>query len=692
MEKKNWSVEDLFSFKTLGSMDLSPDGKRVVFTIQTVDREEDKTKTRLFLWEEGKSRPLTFSGKDHSPRFSPDGEKIAFLSDRKEQPQVFLLSLEGGEPWHLETEQEVKSFFWHPNGESLIFTADDFCKEEGWIPYPGAPENDGLRIKEMEKSPAKEKEKEKDKDDKKANKVKVINTFKYRFDGKGYLGHKVQQVYHLKLPGGFDEKPDVEMITGGDFSHSDPAVDPSGRFLAVVANYDDKEGMDPKKNILLWDMELGEEYMLYQGSGPIFSSCWSYCGNYLFFAGHDQKEGLSTTTHLWKLAVGNFVKNIQNGDNPDSLDKEQAENLLKEIDRPVGAYVQSEPRAGKGDFLICREDGAYFLLTKNGVPGLFRAGEDGQFEEILYDREQIITGFFINSRGLIYSAARGDKMDELYRLTNGEEQVLTDFNGPLLKERKVIKPREINYPSKDGKEIQGWVYYPSGNDKEKFPLLLLIHGGPHGAYGPSFMFRAQFFANRGYAVLLTNPRGSESYGQEFASCIDRDWGKLDYEDIMAGVDAVVKKGNIDEENIFAHGWSYGGYMACWLPTQTDRFKAICAGASVSNMLSGYGTSDITLSDEWEYGSCPWENPLHLMEHSPLSHVEKVNTPMLLMHGENDMRCPPGQSEEFFIALKRLGKEVTMVRYPGEFHGIKTPKHREDFFNRLFAWFEYFREN
>lgn len=690
MEKKNWSIEDLFLLQTPGSMELSPDGKRVVFTVHTVDREEDKSKSRLFLWEGGKSRPLTFSGKDHSPRFSPDGEKLAFLSDRKEKSQIYLLSLEGGEPWQLETEQDIKSFFWHPSGESIIFTADEFCKEESWEPYPGAPENDGLRIKEIEKTA--EKEKDKEKDEKKPNKVKVINTFKYRFDGKGYLGHQVQQVYRLKIPKGYDDNPEIEMITGGDYSHSDPAVDPSGRFLAVVANYDDREGMDPRKNILLWDMERGEEFMLYKGPGPIFSLCWSYCGKYLYFAGHDQQEGLSTTSHLWKIAVGNLVEKIKKGENPDPLDKDQAKDLLNAIDRPVGAYVQSEPRAGKGDFLICKEDGVYFLLTKNGVPGLFLATEDDRIEEILYDRERIITGFFINSQGLIFSGARGDKMDELYRLTKGKEQVLTDLNGPLLKEREVIKPREINYPSADGKEIQGWVYYPPGVDNQKFPLLLLIHGGPHGAYGPSFMFRAQFFASKGYVVLLTNPRGSESYGQEFASCIDGDWGNLDYKDIMAGVDAVIKKENIDEENIFAHGWSYGGYMACWLPTQTDRFKAICAGASVSNMLSGYGTSDITLSDEWEYGGRPWENPLHLMEQSPLSHVEKINTPMLLMHGENDMRCPPGQSEEFFVALKRLGKEVTMIRYPEEFHGIKRPKHREDFFNRLWAWFEYFRKN
>ncbi len=688
MGKKPWKVNDFFSLKCPGSFELSPDGKKVVFTVQSVDREEDKTKTRIFLWEKGESRPITFSGKDRSPAFSPDGKKIAFLSDRNDRPQLFLMFLEGGEPVHLETAQDVNSFFWHPDGKSIIFSANEFCKEENWQPYPGSPPEDSKRIKQIEESHLQEKDKDKEKE-KKENKVKVINTFKYRFDGIGYLGHKVQQIYQLILPEDPEKKPEVKKITRGDFSHEDHAIDSSGRFLAIVANYDDPEGLDPKKDILLWDTKKEEVYTLYRGPGPVFKPCWSTCGNYLYFAGNDLKEGLSTTNHLWQLEVGGFLERIKSGEKPQPLGKGQARNLLAEIDRPVGAYVQSEPRAGKGEFIFSVEEWIYFLLTDNGVPGLFRVNSCGEMEKVLFERNRVVTGFHVNSQGLIFASATGHQLDEIYRLQGGKEEKLTDLNGAFFEEREVFKPEEINYKSKDGEEIQGWVYYPSGGGQH--PLLLFIHGGPHGAYGPSFMFRAQLFASMGYAVFLPNPRGSETYGQAFASCIDGDWGNLDYEDVMAGVDAVVARGNIDEGNIFAHGWSYGGYMACWLPTQTDRFKAICAGASVSNMLSGYGTSDITLSDEWEYGSQPWEDPLHLMKQSPLAHVKNVKTPMLLMHGENDMRCPPGQSEEFFIALKRLGKEVTMIRYPGEFHGLRQPKHREDLFNRLVAWFEYYRE-
>ena len=216
----------------------------------------------------------------------------------------------------------------------------------------------------------------------------------------------------------------------------------------------------------------------------------------------------------------------------------------------------------------------------------------------------------------------------------------------------------------------------------------MIHGGPHGWYGPQFMPQAQQFAGRGYVVLLTNPRGSESYGQEFSCIIDKNWGDRDYADVMSGVAYVLDRGIVDKDNMFVYGWSYGGYLTCWVVTQTGRFKAACAGASVTNLLSDYGTSDITLADEWEYGGQPWRDSEHLLKHSPLSYAEDVTTPILLMHGENDMRVPIGQTEEFYVALKRMGKPAVMVRYPGEFHGPRRPLHRVDLAERLLAWFDY----
>ncbi len=690
MKKTPWSVDDFFALKCPGSPELAPDGKKAVFTVQNLNREEDKTISRIFFYDGQDYRPLTSSGKDSSPRFSPDGQQVAFISNRTEKSQLFLLPLQGGEPRQLETEKEVKSFFWHPDGKSLIFAAGEISKEEDWQPYAGAPPGDGERLRKLAQKGDKEERKKEEKEEEKENRVRVINSFRYRFDGKGYLGHTVQQIYQLTIPAGYDEKPEVEQLTRGDYNHEHPALDPSGRYLVVVANYRDLEGMDPCRDLWIWDLDKKEGYLIYKGPGPIFSPHWSHCGSFIYFGGHDMQAGLSTTSHLWRLGVQESIQEIAEDKIPRELGVEQAENLLKNKDRPVGSYVQSEPRGGGGSFIHSRQDGVYFTMTVDGVPGIFRADNSGEIEEILYSRDQVITSFHTNEQGLIFTSATGDRLDEVYIFGSEQKEPITNLNGDLFTQREIVRPQEINYSSSDGQKVQGWVYYPSSG--ANYPLMLLIHGGPHGAYGPSFSFKAQLFASQGYVVFLPNPRGSESYGQEFARCIDTDWGNLDYEDIMAGVKTVVDRGNIDRDNLFAHGWSYGGYMACWLPTQTEKFKAICAGASVSNLLSGYGTSDITLSDEWEYGGKPWENPDKLMKHSPLHHVEKVRTPLLLMHGENDMRCPPGQSEEFFIALKRLGQEVVMIRYPDEFHGLRRPRHREDFYQRLLAWFNHYRDS
>ena len=202
---------------------------------------------------------------------------------------------------------------------------------------------------------------------------------------------------------------------------------------------------------------------------------------------------------------------------------------------------------------------------------------------------------------------------------------------------------------------------------------------------------AQIFAAQGYVVLYTNPRGSTTYGQDFTCAIDKNWGVVDYLDIMRGVDEVIDRDLADPERLFVHGWSFGGYMTCWLVTQTNRFRAACGGAIVANMLSGYGTSDIIWSDEYEYGGQPWKDYVHLIERSPIGHVHKVETPIMLLHGEDDLRCPIGQSEEFYASLRRLGKDAVMIRYPGEYHGLRRPLHRVDRYERLLAWFNHYQE-
>ena len=379
------------------------------------------------------------------------------------------------------------------------------------------------------------------------------------------------------------------------------------------------------------------------------------------------------------LNLGDFLSRLATEEMPAPLGSDSAINITRRFDR------------GAGSASFWSKDQFFFLLADRGTYTISKTTGCGRVTTVLRDYDRSFGGIHGNGEVLVYLASQINVPEELYLSIHGQESLVSNVNTELAGTLALGAWEKITYHSDDGQEIDGWVVYPIGfTAGEKYPLVMMIHGGPHGWYGPQFMPQVQQFAGRRYVVLMTNPRGSESYGQDFACVIDKNWGDRDYADVMAGVDYVLDRGFVDEEIVFVYGWSYGGYLTCWVVTQTGRFKAACAGASVTNMLSDYGTSDITLADEWEYGGQPWKDGAHLLKHSPLSFAANVTTPLLLLHGENDMRCPIGQTEEFYVALKRMGKEAVMVRYPGEFHSPRRPLHRVDLAERLLAWFDYHR--
>lgn len=674
MKRRPLGPEDIYNIRTVGRAELSPDGKQIVYVVQRMDKEEDQAFTDLYLAEveSGQVRRLTATGKDNNPRFSPDGSRIAFTSCRSGKEQIWILELAGGEAWHLPTREAVASIQWGPDGKNIFYAAKVFSKPPGWVPYPGAPQGDGERLRALA---AKEKAEAQD------NAVKVITSFRYRVDGTGYLGEKKNHIFICPVPSQRpleDLEPQGRQITAGDWNCGSYAVSPDGKYLAVASYHGDSPELAGKTDLWLYEVATGQESLLYDAPGPTHSPLWSPCGSFLAFIGHDRRCGLSTTSQLWLL----------NLDRQGPQTQWDAIPITLPLDRPVGAYAGAELSLGGGHKLFWRGEELFFLMSDGGVSGLYKTDTAGQVEPVLVDSGRSLTSVHGQGEILIYTASCPDQLEELYVNIGGEERPVTGINTQFVQGIAMGPWEYMPYKSSDGQQVDGWIIYPTDFQAgKKYPLLLLIHGGPHGAYGPSFRFIGQQFAGRGYLVLYTNPRGSETYGQEFACCIDRDWGNKDYADIMAGVDALIARGLVDEGRLFAHGWSYGGYMCCWIATQTDRFKAICAGASVTNLLSDYGTSDITLSDEWEYGGQPWKDAQHLLARSPLAHVENVRTPLLLLHGENDLRCPISQTEEFYIALKRLGKDVVMIRYPNEFHSLRRPLHQVDRYQRLLAWFK-----
>lgn len=685
---------DIYAIRCVGDPQLSPDGKLLAYTVLRIDEEKDKGLTDIFLadLEGGQTRRLTNSGKDSAPRFSPDGRRIAFVSSRNEKSQLFVIDLGGGEAWPVPTDEAVTGApTWFPDGKLIAYNASVFSHPDDWRPYAGAPEYDAQRLREIAKR-ANETEKNGD-DKKKANEVKVITRLHYRHDGIGYFGDLRRHVFVTPVPDtapAGELKPAGRQITHGDSDFGAPAISPDGRSLVVDANRSEQADYEHKRDLWLYDVESCDAALLYSAAGPSANPRWSPDGDMIAFEGHDFSRNVSTTGDLWLLNVREFMAGIRAGGHPSALTQACAVNVTRPLDRPFGAHSGSELRGSGGDQLYWAGSELYFIMSDHGAGGVYKTSADGCVTPVLVDPARAISAISGDGTRLAYLASEVDRLEEVFLADGAGGQPIARANDGFSADVTLAKWEKFTYKSADCTEIDGWLIYPVGYEPgRKYPLMLLIHGGPHGAYGPGFNFMGQLFAARGYAVLFTNPRGSTTYSQDFTCAIDKDWGALDYADILAGVDVIIDRGLADPDRLYVQGWSFGGYMTCWIVTQTGRFRAACGGASVSNLHSDYGVADILWADEWEYGGQPWRDAAHLLARSPLTHVEQVRTPLLLLHGESDLRVFTTQSDEFYAALKRLGKDVVMVRYPGEYHGFRRPLHRVDRYERTLAWFEHY---
>lgn len=705
MDRRPIAPEDLFGFKCFGDARLSPDGTKVAYVRQYHDLGKEKSFTDIWLYsiDTGESRKLTNSGKDRSPRWSPDGRLLAFTSDRSGKSQIWVIDPSGGEAWRIPTKEAVQGeFVWSPDGNRIFFTSSAFSKPEEWHPYPGAPEDDRTRAVDQANRALKSKDEKPKSEDKKPNDIKVITRLRYRMDGQGYFGDLRRHVFWVKVP---KEPPgDAEeaatLLTMGDYDHSLPDITPDGRYAVLSALRRDDADYHTMSDLWLFEVESRKAVLLYDAPGPAHGPRISPDGRYVSFFGHDRARNVSTRTDLYILPVADFLEAASREEAPGPLTAKDAVNVTGHLDRAAGSMGGSEPRFGGGGGVVWQGADAYFPLVDHGETFIYRAsrnaggtGEGWRLDNVLGSQGRALGGFDIRSGVLAFQSSTPETPEDIFIVRDGNETRVTQENDEFLTKLALGSHEKFLYRSDDGQELDGWLIYPYGYETgKKYPLVLLVHGGPHGAYGSSFMFSAQFFASRGYAVAYCNPRGSTSYGQDFMAVIDGDWGNKDYRDVMACVDAVVEKGIADPDNIFLHGWSYGGYWTVWAVTQTDRFRAACAGACVANLHSDYGTSDIMWADEHEYGGKPWEKADLLLDRSALSHVEKVTTPVLLLHGENDLRCPISQSEQFYVGLKRLGKTAVMIRYPEEYHGLRRHLHRVDRYKRMLAWFEYYKNS
>ncbi|GGK23573.1 putative peptidase YuxL [Caldalkalibacillus thermarum] len=661
MRKRPLEAEDLFKLKLVGDPQVSPGGDKVAYVLTQMDLEKDGYTSSVYVsdWRDaGKQWTHYHSGErlvqDKHPRWSPDGKLLAFLSNRTGKEQVWIMPVSGGEAQPLtNVPQGVRQFVWSPDGKKMALSIRGDINTD---------------------------QEETTKSD-----VKQVARLRYKADGTGLFDDKRLHIYIFDL-----QTRHYERITDERFDFMEPVFSPDGMKLAYIGSKAEDQEWNYLPAIWLYDLKTGEEQCLYQGQGRIQGLSYSPDGRWIAFVGHDKGEISSANLNVW-------VVSTQTG---------EARNVSEHLDYTAEDVIGVDAKYDTGRLRPLWDSTStnlYFVATVRGDVRLFKTNLSGEVSGPHSPAGHTITSFdLIDDDHAVFIQAHphspGDVVVQSLDKIEDQKQ-LTDWNGALLRDEIALStPEKIEYTSVDGWKIEGWILKPYGFDpNKKYPLILQIHGGPHTAYGNGFHHEMQWMAARGYVVLYTNPRGSHGYGQRFVEACVGDWAGKDYEDIMAGVDYVLKCYDfVDEAQLFVTGGSYGGYMTNMIVTKTNRFKAAVTQRCLSNLYSFYGTSDIGFYfGKWQLGGADlWEDEDKIMAFSPIRYARNVKTPVLIMHSEQDLRCPMEQAEQWYVALRRLGVKTKLIRFPDENHDLSRsgkPKHRLERLHHILNWFEEHRE-
>lgn len=641
--------EDFYLLRTVSDPQPSPDGRRIAYVVSWPDKQSDEMRMSIYVAPVDGRRPprrFTHGNHDHSPRWSPDGRYLAFVSNRGEKNQLFLAPLDGGE-----ARQVTRARFgvgqpaWSPEGRRIAYVA---------------------RVGNY-KEPKERKGAEK-------AAPRVLRDLRYRLDGIGYFDERRMHIFTVDVETGKETQ-----ITDGDWHDDQPAWSPDGRWLAFVSDRErDRHQRHWRTDVWVTPATGGRSRKVTRSRGGASQPAFSPDGRSIAFLGHEHGEaGSAKNIHL-------FVVPVEGGRAPRS------------VSAPLDRSVFGHPVALAGRTLAWSRDGRslLFLAWDSGATSLYRAGVvNGSVSKVLGgDRQIQAFASAPGGRRAVFVSAWASEPPEVYAAAldgRGRGRNLSHANDELRAAVSFAPVRRMTYAAPDGLEIEAYVLYPPGYRRgRRYPLALEIHGGPHGVHPSALsLLPHQALAGAGYLVLLPNPRGSIGYGEAFAQACVGDWGGKDFEDLMAGVDALVRRGVADPDRLYVGGYSYGGFMTSWVVGHTDRFRAAVVGAPVADHLSMFGTTDIPHFSVYEHEGAPWETPEALRKRSPVTYLPNVKTPVLLVHWEGDLRCPIGQSEEIFQGLKLLGKRVEFVRYPGGFHVARTPSQSVDEMRRTQAWYD-----
>lgn len=668
-EKRLITAEDVYNMVSVEDPRVSPDGAWIAFVRVKPDRMENGYNRTIWLCSTQGDEPyqLTRGGKESSPRWSPDGKMLGFIAVRDGKPQVYALPViaPGGEARALTSMSNgVAGFNWSPDGARIAFlsaiNADEREKEDrGEIDEPP-----------RDKLEAKHRSERREDEEKHRLDPYPVWRIPYRA-GTSFLGDRFAQVYVAPIAEGLkpeDARP--RRLTHAQANHDIPVWSPDGAYIYTARQVDVNQD-EPYRHSALYRVRVedGASEQLTDEAHTSFVADVSPDGRWLAFVRFPQERMAEKLTRLTVIpTVGGTPRDL---------------NLT--LDQSVlSAAWTADSRS-----LI-------FNGQWRGNCPIHRVDvESGQVTTLLAQTMKITTVDAGPDGGVAFAASTPETLTELYWLPAGSSEPvrLTNFNQMFLDEVIVQPTHEMVFASPGG-EIQGWYILPSGyQEGEKYPLALNIHGGPHIMWGPgeaSMFHEWQFHAARGYVVFYCNPRGADGYGQQFIEALHAAWGEVAYEDIMAGVDALIAKGFIDTDRMAITGGSYGGYMTGWIIGHTDRFHAAVSQRGVYNLLSFFGTSDIPSFIPGEFDVNPWENHELLWFHSPLAYAHKIKTPLLIIHSENDYRVPIEQGEQMFAYVRRSGGTVQMVRFPREGHELSRtgePQHRIERLTRMIEWFD-----
>jgi dipeptidyl aminopeptidase/acylaminoacyl peptidase len=673
---------DLLRIANVSDAQISPNGDWIVYTVSTT--EGDQTLSTLWLVRAGErlsnvpptsrqpeqrrnwdlpriaGRPLLPSGwSGANPRWAPDGKSIAFLSTHEGQHGIWLSGLERRIPRLIATVRETnffityagESFAWSP--ESRVIAYVSASEDPDRDPSDGSSRNDDPR---------------------------VIDRIQYK-SRTSFSDRLRTHVWITDV-----DQPQPRQLTSGPFYDHALSFSPKGYEIAFLSNHESDPDANNNSDIFAVNLE-GQTRQITNTVGCEYEPAWSPDGKWIAYAATKRDvttiDSVAEDTHVWM--------------------SDAAGSDRRELTVSFNRRARSPRWSGDGRsvFFLAGDRGrtlVYRVPVEGGKPlPLFdnEIAERSRAEESVPPHFNQTSGFSVTKTspvllGLTVSDSLHpaevwitDPSQQIWRPLSRHNSTSQDFS--------LVEAEEIWFKSFDGTEIQGWLMKPIGwREDRKYPLILSIHGGPHGMYGYAFNPTFQVYAARGYAVLYLNPRGSSGYGQKFSDSTINEWGGGDYRDLMAGVDEALRRYSwIDSNRMGATGGSYGGFMTNWIITQTPRFKAAVSAASVSNLVSFYSTSLYQDLIHAEFAGFPWDNYDLLWQWSPLRYVRQAQTPTMFIHGEQDNDVHITQAEEMYMALRRRGVDTVLVRYPREGHGLREPKHRVDSLERTLAWFDRF---